>query len=148
LNSGLQDRTWTIRALADELRVTTRSLRLYEAQGLIAPERRGRVRVYHSRDYARSRLILRGKRFGLSLAEIGELGDIYDGAAPSERRPLEALLARVNQIEQDLEQREHDVRLMLLEVERLIGQCQTQLRARPAQHASPLLEVGLVGPGH
>jgi len=32
-------RTWTVGELADELGVTTRTLRFYEAEGLVAPQR-------------------------------------------------------------------------------------------------------------
>jgi DNA-binding transcriptional MerR regulator len=45
--------------LADELGVTTRTLRFYEAEGLLTPERLGTNRVYSQRDRARLRLILR-----------------------------------------------------------------------------------------
>ena len=88
------DRTWTVGELADDLGVTTRTLRFYEAEGLISPRRVGTSRIYSPRDRARLRLILRGKRFGMSLAEIREIVDMYDGAASSERRQLATLLAR------------------------------------------------------
>src|SRR5215813_15180599 len=70
---AITDRTWTVGELADDLGVTTRTLRFYEAEGLISPRRVGTSRVYSSRDRARLRLILRGKRFGMSLAEIREI---------------------------------------------------------------------------
>jgi DNA-binding transcriptional MerR regulator len=69
VEAGRTDRTWTVRQLADELGVTIRTLRFYEAEGLISPLRSGTNRVYGQRDRARLRLILRGKRFGMSLAE-------------------------------------------------------------------------------
>jgi DNA-binding transcriptional MerR regulator len=58
--------------------VTPRTLRFYEQRGLIAPGRRGSQRVYSRRDRARLTLVLRGRRFGFSLDEIGELLDLYD----------------------------------------------------------------------
>ncbi|MGH8962917.1 MAG: MerR family transcriptional regulator, partial [Jatrophihabitantaceae bacterium] len=60
-------RTWTVGELADELGVTTRTMRFYEAEGLITPKRAGTARVYGQRDHARMRLILRGRRFGMTL---------------------------------------------------------------------------------
>ena len=67
-------RTWSISQLADELGVTTRSIRFYEEKGLVKPERtQGGYRVYNKRDRARLKLILRGKRFGLSLDECAEI---------------------------------------------------------------------------
>lgn len=69
---------FSIRELCDAHDVTPRALRFYEAQGLLAPLRDGQRRIYSLRDRARLRLILRGKRFGFSLAEIRELLDLYD----------------------------------------------------------------------
>jgi len=71
-------RTYSIRDLGKELGVTARTLRHYEAEGLICPERRGQTRVYTARDRARLTLILRGRRVGFSLAEIREMLDLYD----------------------------------------------------------------------
>lgn len=69
---------FSIRDLCDAFDVTPRALRFYEAQGLIFPERDGQRRIYDLRDRARLQLILRGKRFGFSLAEMRELLDLYD----------------------------------------------------------------------
>src|SRR5689334_20518320 len=78
------DRMWTVGELAEDLGVTTRTLRFYEAEGLVSPHRVGTSRIYSPRDRARLRLILRGKRFGMSLAEIRETVDMDDGAASAE----------------------------------------------------------------
>jgi DNA-binding transcriptional MerR regulator len=69
---------YTIRQLTKEFAVTARTLRFYEDEGLIAPERRGQTRIYAVRDRARIILILRGRRLGFSLAEIREYLDLYD----------------------------------------------------------------------
>lgn len=71
-------RTFTIRQLCNEFKVTPRSLRFYEDKGLLAPARQGLNRIYSHRDRGRLQLILRGKRVGLSLAEIRDLLDLYD----------------------------------------------------------------------
>jgi len=73
--------SYTITELAREFEVTPRAIRFYEDQGLLAPKRTGaggRQRVYSQRDRTRLRLTLRGKRLGLSLAEIRELVDMYE----------------------------------------------------------------------
>ncbi len=134
---GTRERTWSVGALAGELGITTRTLRFYEAEGLIAPERRGTSRVYHPRDHARMRLILRGKRFGMSLTEIREIVDMYDGAATSEQRQLETLLSRLGEIEQDLKERQRDLRRILAEVEAVAGQCRTRLDDLAQTRPSP-----------
>ena len=70
--------TFTISALAQEFDVTTRTIRFYEDEGLISPERRGQARIYTARDRVILKLIMRGKRLGFSLAECRELFDLYD----------------------------------------------------------------------
>jgi DNA-binding transcriptional MerR regulator len=120
-------RTWSVGELAEEFGITTRTLRFYEAEGLISPERVGERRIYHARDRIRIRLILRGKRFGMSLAECREIVDMYDGAATSERRQLETLLARLDEIADDLRARQADLRTTLTEVTDVARKCQDRL---------------------
>ncbi|MGX7680894.1 MerR family transcriptional regulator [Jatrophihabitans sp. DSM 45814] len=118
---------WTVGELADELGITTRTLRFYEAEGLISPARNGTARVYDHRDRARLRLILRGKRFGMSLAEISEIVGMYDGAASSERRQLQTLLDRLGEITVDLQARQRDLAGTLNEVSEVADQCRARL---------------------
>lgn len=122
-----EGRTWTVRELADQLGVTTRTLRFYESEGLISPHRDGTIRVYSQRDRARLRLILRGRRFGMTLPECREIVGMYDGAASSERRQLEVLLGRLDEIGADLRARQADLRRTLAEVGDVAGQCRTRL---------------------
>ena len=63
----------TIREVCEEVGVTLRALRFYEAKGLIAPKRKERQRFYHTRDVEHLRTIVKLKSFGLSLHEIREL---------------------------------------------------------------------------
>ena len=125
------DRTWTVRELADELGVSLRTLRFYEAEGLISPRRVGTNRVYSARDRARVRLILRGKRLGMTLAECREIVEMYDGAASSERRQLQTLLERLDEISDDLRARELDLRRTQEEVAQVAAQCRTRLSELP-----------------
>jgi DNA-binding transcriptional MerR regulator len=120
-------RTWTVGELADELGVTTRTLRFYEAQGLVKPERVGTARLYRARDRARLKLILRGRRFGMTVEECREIVDMYDGAESSEVRQLETLLARLDEIAADLKERQADLRRTLSEVTVVAGQCRDRL---------------------
>ena len=120
-------RTWTVGQLAEELGVTTRTLRFYEAEGLVRPQRAGSNRVYTARDRARLRLILRGRRFGMTLGECREIVDMYDGAASSERRQLQTLLGRLDEIAADLRARQADLRRTLTEVNEVAAQCRHRL---------------------
>lgn len=126
-----QARTWTVRELADELGVTLRTLRFYEAEGLVSPQREGSNRVYSQRDRARLRLIQRGRRLGMSLRECREIVDMYDGAASSERRQLETLLARLDDIAADLRARQEDLRRTLAEVDDVAHRCRSRLSELP-----------------
>ncbi len=125
--AATQEKTWTVGELAEELGVTTRTLRHYEAEGLLAPRRAGQNRVYTARDRARLRLILRGRRFGMTLAECREIVDMYDGAESSERLQLTTLLARLDDISADLRRRQDDLRRTLAEVGEVAGQCRRRL---------------------
>jgi DNA-binding transcriptional MerR regulator len=84
--------------------VTTRTIRYYEAEGLLSPARRGSHRVFTQRERTRLRLILRGKRIGLTLAEIAEIVDMYDDT-PGERGQLELLIGKTRALEVDLQER-------------------------------------------
>lgn len=127
MSAQAEERTWTVGELADDLGVTTRTLRFYEAEGLISPERSGGNRVYGPREHARMRLILRGRRFGMTLAECREIVDMYDGAASSERRQLTTLLDRLDEIAADLRRRQADLRRTLTEVTEVAAQCRRRL---------------------
>lgn len=69
---------FTIRDLAKEFGVSSRTLRFYEERGLLNPRRDGLDRRYSRRDRARLRYVLMGKAVGFSLEEIGEMLDLYD----------------------------------------------------------------------
>lgn len=75
---AMDSHTYTIRQLTKEFAVSARTLRFYEEEGLIFPDRRGQTRLYSTRDRARVILILRGRRMGFSLSEIREFLDIYN----------------------------------------------------------------------
>ena len=79
---------FSISELAREFDITPRAIRFYEDHGILAPERVGSGglrRVYSARDRTRLKLTLRGKRLGLTLAEITRHEDdcrrILDGVA-------------------------------------------------------------------
>jgi DNA-binding transcriptional MerR regulator len=67
-----------IQEVAELLGVTHRTLRFYEDQGLIEPQRVGTTRVYSRRDVGRMQLILRGKRLGFSIREIRDYLALYN----------------------------------------------------------------------
>ncbi len=122
---------YSISDLSAEFDVTPRTLRWYESEGLLSPRRSGSRRIYDARDRTRLRLILRGKRIGFSLAEIGEIIDMYD-AAMGERGQLELLLARIAERRGELEQRKADIDRTLAELDDVEGRARSRLSELPA----------------
>jgi DNA-binding transcriptional MerR regulator len=123
-----EDRTWTITDLAREFDLTTRAIRFYEDQKLIAPVRRGQARVYGSRDRTRLKLILRGKRLGFSLGEIAEIIGLYE-AEPGEVGQLEFFLDKIAERRRHLEQQREDIEVTLAELEAVEANCHSRLAA-------------------
>jgi DNA-binding transcriptional MerR regulator len=127
-NIQVPAQTWTIAELAAEYDVTLRTIRFYEDRGLLTPERRGTVRVYHPRDKVRLNLILRGKRLGFSLDDIATIVDMYD-AEPGEEGQLVYLLAQITHRRADLEQRRRDIDETLQELADVEARCHADLAA-------------------
>ena len=73
----MAEQTYSIGQMCAEFDVTPRTLRFYEYKELLAPIRDGQKRLFTNVCRARLKLILRGKRFGFSLAEIKDLLDLY-----------------------------------------------------------------------
>jgi len=124
--------TWTISQLAQEFAVTPRTIRFYEDEGILAPERNGRNRIYRSRDRARLKLALRGKRLGLSLAEIRSLIGMYDSPQDTQRQ-LQQYLSILEQHRLMLERKREDIELTLSEIAEQETQCRTLLAAGDAR---------------
>lgn len=108
--------TYTISELAKEFDVTTRTIRFYEDEGLLRPERRGQTRVYSSRDRVLLKLILRGKRLGFSLAECRELFDLYDPEHDNQAQ-YQLMLNKLVSRRAALDQQLRDIKLMQLELD-------------------------------
>lgn len=80
---------FTISELAQQFQLTTRTIRYYEELGLLKPRRSdGGRRIFTSKEVARLKLILRGKRFGFSLEEITEMIQLFD-QDPTGKKQLE-----------------------------------------------------------
>ena len=117
----------TITELAREFGVTTRAIRYWESHGLVSPAREGGNRIYCKRDQTRLKLALRGKRLGLSLAEIKDLIDMYD-TAEDESTQLLSFLGALEQRRAALEQQRDDIEAVLKEISRFERQCRDMLK--------------------
>ena len=107
--------TYSISDLAQEFDVTPRAIRFYEDEGLLNPRREGSRRIYSKRDYVRLKLVLRGKRLGLSLAQVREMFDLYD-AARDERPQLEKFLTALATRREQLQRQRAEIEEELAEI--------------------------------
>jgi len=117
---------YTIRELADEFDITTRTLRFYEEKGLLTPTRNNQTRYYSSADRTRLRLILRGKRLGLTLEESSAIVLMYDSGANNTEQ-LQVLIAKIRDKRKQLLEQQKDLELMLLDLQESEERCLTAL---------------------
>ena len=127
--AAADERRFTIRDLAEEFGCTHRTIRFYEDEGLLKPRRDGQSRIFSGRDRARLSLILRGRRLGFSLAEIGEMLDLYD-ADPGHVRQLTVALERGRARIAQLERQRADIEAALTELKQMEAIVVGKLRDR------------------
>jgi len=118
---------FTISELAREFDITTRTIRFYEDEGLIAPERCGQKRVYNRADRTRLKLVLRGKRLGFPLGEIRRLIQLYD-KPDGEIRQLDLMLEQLATSREKLVQQRKDLELQLKEFDDIELRCRDRLK--------------------
>ncbi|WDP86094.1 MAG: MerR family transcriptional regulator [Desulfobacter sp.] len=106
----------TISQIADQLDVSTRTIRFYEEKGLILPQRKkGNQRIYPPRNKARLKLILRGKRFGFRLEEIAQMISMAD-TVPDELDQIEKSLAFGEAKLEQIRERKKELSLLELDI--------------------------------
>ena len=106
---------YSIRDLAREFGITARTLRFYEEKGFLNPTREGQNRIYSRADRTRLRLILRGKRLGLTLEESADLIGMYDPSSDNQHQLL-AVLDKIRESRRRLEQQRQDLDQMLADL--------------------------------
>jgi DNA-binding transcriptional MerR regulator len=124
------ERTYSISDLAHEFALTTRAIRFYEDQRMIAPVRRGTARIYRERERVRLKLILRGKRLGFRLTEIRELLDLYE-VARNERAQLAKFIDMLAERRARLLQQKEDIDAVLAEIDGVERDCRRRLKDEP-----------------
>ncbi len=126
-------KTYTISELAKHFDVTPRTIRFYEDQGLLSPERVNSKRIYHERDFVRLKLIMRGKRIGFSLAELKETMQLYD-TQPNKVTQLKYVLTTIDQHRFELEQRKQDIEAVMVDIDGVKSRIQSQLDRLTLDH--------------
>ena len=115
-------KTYSISDLAAEFDITTRTIRFYEEKKLLNPSREGTRRIYSPADRTRLRLILRGKRLGLSLDDSAEIVLMY-GSPGNNRKQLEKLVSRIQEKRGELKRQQADLEFMLLDLKGAEEKC-------------------------
>jgi len=118
--------SYTISELASEFDVTTRTIRFYQEKGFLKPRRDGTRRIYSPADRTKLRLILRGKRLGLSLDESAEIVLMY-GSPKNNRKQLEKLVGRIQEKQLELKSQQKDLEFMLLDLGNAECECKKAL---------------------
>ena len=113
---------YSITDLCKEFGVTTRTARYYEDIGLLSPSRRGQTRVYSSADRTRLRLILRGKRLGLSLEDSRQIIDMYEPGKTNIDQ-LNSLVDAIRQQREKLNQQLDDIGNLLKDLNKAEAAC-------------------------
>jgi len=123
---------YSISQLSKEFDVTTRSIRHYEDIGLLSPTRRGQTRIYSQADRTRLRLILRGKRLGLSLEDSREIIDMYEPGKTNIDQ-LKKLIDAIQQQRSKLNQQLDDIGKLLKDLNRAEADCIDALKTNGKQ---------------
>ena len=118
--------TFSISDLAREFDITPRTIRHYEAEGLITPARDGQRRIYSGRDRVRLALVLRVKRLGFSLAEAKEIIDLYS-APQGEAFQLRTLLEKLDEKREMLEDKRRDLDAAISNMDKYAARCRDRL---------------------
>ncbi|GAB7528317.1 liu genes transcriptional regulator LiuR [Pseudomonas sp. 3A(2025)] len=114
--------TYSITDLSRELDITPRTIRFYEEQDMLSPERRGQERVFSPKDLVTLKLILRGKRIGFSLQECKELIELYD-PSQGNRVQLDTFMSKITARRAQLAQQLLDIEQMQLELDTAEERC-------------------------
>jgi DNA-binding transcriptional MerR regulator len=119
-------KTYSISELAGEFDITTRTIRFYEEKGYLNPKRDGTRRIYSAPDRTSLRLILRGKRLGLSLDETAELIKMY-GSPRGNQIQLEKFILRIGEKRAELEGKQRDLEVVLNDLKGVEDKCHVAL---------------------
>jgi DNA-binding transcriptional MerR regulator len=126
----MADRTYRISDLASEFDVTTRTIRFYEEKRLLDPLRDGQTRIYSAADRIKLKLILRGKRLGLSLEDSKSIIEMYHPEhdnSPQLIKLIDKIRERRRLLKEQLKQQLQDLQDMIYELDQAENRCQDAL---------------------
>ncbi len=115
-------KTFSISDLSADFDVTTRTIRFYEDKGLLSPARRGQTRIYSAADRTKLKLILRGKRLGMSLEESRDIIEMYDPSGNNVEQMV-ALIECIRERKLVLKTQLQDLERMMIELDESETRC-------------------------
>jgi|APGre2960657505_1045072.scaffolds.fasta_scaffold00385_6 DNA-binding transcriptional MerR regulator len=122
--------------LAGAVGVTPRTVRFYETRGLLKPERAGTVRVFTYVDRARLLLILRGKRLGFRLTEIGNYLELY-GSDSEHIEQLGYVVSKSRERIAELEGKLQDLQVTIKELRHIEHEAVTRIKVKRGRTSTP-----------
>lgn len=125
-------KSYRISEMAAALGTTARTIRHYEAEGLLSPSRKGGVRLYNDRDKKRLLAVLKGVRVGFSLATLRELLAVRDLKSDASTGQLTRAIDLFEDRIADLERQKSDIASLLTEL----------------HETKSKIELALMGKGH
>ena len=117
----------TIREVAEEFGVTTRTIRYYEELGMLKPLRsESGQRRYPNAEVTKLKLIMRGKQYGFSLEEIKEMVLLFDTDRSGEKQ-LERTIEYGRKKMGEVDGKIRELETMKAEMETLLGEFEQKL---------------------
>ena len=119
----------SIKQIAHQYELSTRTLRYYEELGILQPERpHNGIRHYSKKEEAKIKLIVRGKRYGFSLEQIKEMVLLFD----SDRTGVKQLERTIEYGQQKLQEIDDKIQ-ELYEIRRDIEKTEVLFRQKLAK---------------
>lgn len=119
---------YDISTLAAEFNVSTRTIRYYEELGMLKPIRTETgKRIFSRKDYARLKLIFRGKRYGFQLEEIKEMIELFDKDRTGIKQ-LEKTIAFGKEKIKEVNERIEELTILKEEMEKLMRDFEERIK--------------------
>lgn len=122
----MTDKKLTLKEMCEKFDVTPRTLRYYEYIELLTPEKEGRTRYYGSKERARMKLILRGRKFGFALEDLRQWLELYDHD-PSQKAQMQNLIERSDTRLIDLKERKIELEEAISELQDIVKMAKKSL---------------------
>jgi DNA-binding transcriptional MerR regulator len=143
----MNGKPFRISELAAAVGTTARTIRHYEAQGLLSPGRKAGVRHYTDREMRRLLAILKGVRVGFSLATLRELLAVRDLKSDATTNQLTRALDLFEDRIADLERQKSDIASLLTDLHETKSRIELALAGKGHRIAASSARPKMIGYG-